>query len=185
MCPFLLWMVYCGIYDMCIVGFVRLVYSYSSKTKTHYSHVSISAMASQITGVSIALSTVFSGAYQRNHQSSASLAFVRGIYTWPAGSPHKRPVTRKIFPFDDVIMKHFSRCYAYICTGNARSQDISNNFIGLVCPKYFNLNIRRVEQTEGKNSQHSAQNIFKYIFLKENHHIFIKISMKFLTVTLT
>ena len=32
------------------------------------------------------------------------LAFVRGIHRWPVNFPHKRPVTRKMFPFDDVIM---------------------------------------------------------------------------------
>ena len=41
---------------------------------------------------------------QRNHQSSASLAFVRGIHRGPVNSPHKGPVTQKMFPFDDVIM---------------------------------------------------------------------------------
>ena len=48
--------------------------------------------------------TVYSDADQRKHQSSASLAFVRGIHRWPVNSPHKGPVTRKMFPFDDVIM---------------------------------------------------------------------------------
>ena len=38
------------------------------------------------------------------HQSSASLAIVRGIHRWPVNSPNKWPVTRKMFPFDDVIM---------------------------------------------------------------------------------
>ena len=38
------------------------------------------------------------------HQSSASLAFVRGLHRWPVNSPHKWPITRKIFPFDDLIM---------------------------------------------------------------------------------
>ena len=61
-------------------------------------------MASQITGVSIVCSTICSGADQRNHQSSASLAFVRGIHRWPVDSPHKGPITRKMFPLDDVIM---------------------------------------------------------------------------------
>ena len=46
-----------------------------------------------------------SGAVQRNHLSSASLTFVMGIYRGPVDSPHKGPVTRKLFPFDDVIMK--------------------------------------------------------------------------------
>ena len=45
-----------------------------------------------------------SGADQRKHQSSASLVFVRGIHRWPVNSPHKGSVTRKMFPFDDVIM---------------------------------------------------------------------------------
>ena len=59
--------------------------------------------ASQITGVPIVYSTVCSGANQRKHQSSASLAFVRGIHRWPVNSPHKGPVKQKMFPFDDVI----------------------------------------------------------------------------------
>ena len=44
------------------------------------------------------------GADQRIHQSSGSLAFVRGIHRWPVNYPPKGPVTRKMFPFDDVIM---------------------------------------------------------------------------------
>ena len=40
----------------------------------------------------------------RKHQSSTSLVFVRGIHQWLVNSPHKRPVMRKMFPFDDVIM---------------------------------------------------------------------------------
>ena len=52
----------------------------------------------------IVYSTVYSGANRKTHQSSASLAFVRGIHRWPVNSPHKWPVTRKMFPFDDVIM---------------------------------------------------------------------------------
>ena len=62
------------------------------------------AMASQITSLTIAYSIVYSGADQRKYQSSASLAFVRGIHRGPVNSPHKMPVTRKMFPFDDVIM---------------------------------------------------------------------------------
>ena len=62
------------------------------------------AIASQITSLTIAYSTVYSDADQRKHQSSASLAFVRGLHRGPVNSPHKWPVTRKMFPFDDVIM---------------------------------------------------------------------------------
>ena len=56
----------------------------------HYTDVTMSVMASQFTSLTIVYSTVYSGADKRKHQSSASLAFV--------------PVTRKMFPFDDVIM---------------------------------------------------------------------------------
>ena len=42
------------------------------------------------------------GAYQRELQSSASLAFVWGIHPWPVNSPHKGPITQKMSPFDDV-----------------------------------------------------------------------------------
>ena len=60
----------------------------------HYSDVIMSAMASQITGVSIACSAVRPGTEQRNYQSSASLAFVRGIHGWLVNSRHKGAVTR-------------------------------------------------------------------------------------------
>ena len=113
----------------------------------NYNDVIMSAMTSQITGVSIICSCVGSGADQRKHQSSASLAFVPGHYIdvimttmasqitsltvvyltvffrriskktsklrvtgicvgnspGPVNSPHRGPVTRKMFPFDDVI----------------------------------------------------------------------------------
>ena len=70
----------------------------------HYNDVIMGAMASQITSLTIVYSTVYSDADQRKHQSSASLAFVRGIHRGPVNSPNKWPVTRKMFPFDDVIM---------------------------------------------------------------------------------
>ena len=60
-------------------------------------------MAFQITGVSIVGSIVCSGTDQRKFQSSASLAFVREIHRWPV-VPLKRQITRKMFPFDDVII---------------------------------------------------------------------------------
>ena len=61
-------------------------------------------MASQITSLTIVYSTIYLGADQIKHQSSVSLAFVRGIHRWPVNSPHKGPVMGKMFPFDDVIM---------------------------------------------------------------------------------
>ena len=66
----------------------------------HYDDVIMSAMASQITSLTIVYSIVYSDADQRKYQSSASLAFVRGIHRGSVNSLHKWPVTRKMFPFD-------------------------------------------------------------------------------------
>ena len=76
----------------------------NSSDKYHYDDVIMGAIASQITSLTIVYSTVYSGADQSKHQSSASLAFVWGIHRGPVNSPHKWPVTQKMFPFDDVIM---------------------------------------------------------------------------------
>ena len=62
-------------------------------------------LAFQITSLTTVYSTVYSGADQSKHQSCASLAFVWGIHRGPVNSPQKWPVTRKMFPFDDVIME--------------------------------------------------------------------------------
>ena len=75
----------------------------------HYGDVIMSVIASLITSLTIVYSSVYSGADQRKHQSSASLAFVRGIQRRPMNSLHKGPVTRKMFPFDDVIMNKNDR----------------------------------------------------------------------------
>ena len=72
--------------------------------QVHYGDVIMGAIASQITNLMTVYSTVYSDADQRKHQISASLAFVRGIHRGPVNYPHKGPVTRKMFPFDDVIM---------------------------------------------------------------------------------
>ena len=69
----------------------------------HYIDVIMTTMASQITSLTVVYSTVYSGADQRKHQSSASLAFVWGIHReqW---IPRKMASYAEMFPFDDVIM---------------------------------------------------------------------------------
>ena len=79
----------------------------------NYNDVIMGAMALQISSFAIVYSNVYSGADQRKHQSSASLAFAQGIHRWPVNSPHKSPVTRKMFPFDDVIMLSMSNFCCY------------------------------------------------------------------------
>ena len=97
----------------------------------HYTDVTMSPMASQITSLGIVYSTVYSDADQRKHQSSASLTFVRRIHRGPVNSPHKRPVTRKMFPFDDVIMLLKNQCF---------TSSLMYSYIGLtdkVVPLFF------------------------------------------------
>ena len=69
----------------------------------YYNDALMDTTASKITRMTIVYSTVYSGADERK-QSFASLAFVRGIHRGPVNSPHKWPVTRKMFPLDDLIM---------------------------------------------------------------------------------
>ena len=94
------------------------VYTWHTMPKTfsvslNYSNgVIMSSMASQIiTSVSSVCLTVGSGT-DKKHQSSTSLAFVRGIHRLPVNSLHKRPVTRKMFPFDDVMMQPERQAFA-------------------------------------------------------------------------
>ena len=74
-------------------------------------------IASQITSLTIVYSAVYSGSDQSKHQSSASLTFVWGFHRGPVNSPHKWPVTRKMVPFDDVIMWIL---YLWLSCGSAR-----------------------------------------------------------------
>ena len=92
------------------IPYIRATQSWASAVLdvTRYNDTIMTAMTSHITSLTIVCSTVYSGADQRKHQSSASLAFVRGIHLWPVNSPHKGPITRKMIPFDDVVMyAHF------------------------------------------------------------------------------
>ena len=86
-----------------LINFNRVFFGFHIDTWFYYNDVIMGTMASQITSLTIVYSAVYSGEDQRKHQSSASLAFVRGIHRGPVNSPHKWPVTRKMFPFDDVI----------------------------------------------------------------------------------
>ena len=103
----------------------------------HYDDVIMSEIASQITSLTIVYSTVHSGADQSKHQSSASLAFVWEIHRWPVNFPHKWPVTRKVFPFDDVIMNSIEvrtwiSIYVYIKTWDVISHSCTNFYGDLV-----------------------------------------------------
>ena len=105
----------------------------------HYNDVIMSAMASQITSVWIVCSIVCPSIDQRKHQSSASLAFVRGIYQWQVISYRERPVTRRKFPFDDVIMVHVPDTLAILLIPRPRyvtraKQSLGENVFNVLWP---------------------------------------------------
>ena len=118
------------------------------------------AIASQITSLTIVYSTVYADANQRKHQSSASLAFVRGIHRGPVNSPHKWPVTWRMFSFDDVIItrrncaRYSAKCtwpcavswiigyVLYLCFfGNKKSMWLVKNLSMMIC------NVKKVYTT--------------------------------------
>ena len=94
-----------------------------NRLSNHYNDVIMGTIASQIISLTIIYSTVYSDTDQRKHQSSASLAFVRGIHRGPVNSPHKRPVTRKIFSFDDVIMIANNVTYSIVSLAEPATQN--------------------------------------------------------------
>ena len=99
---------------------LRNILHWNVNQNAHYGDVIMGEIASQITSLTIVYSTVYSDVNQRKHQSSASVAWVRGIHRKPVNSPHKWPVTRKMFPFDDVIMNNF---HCAICIWKCRMQN--------------------------------------------------------------
>ena len=92
------------------------------ETLLHYNDAIMSAMTSQITSLTIAYSAVYSRRTSQKHQSSASLAFVSGIYRWPVNSPHKWPVMRQMFLFDDAIM-NYDDLVVGLCQSRERQLD--------------------------------------------------------------
>ena len=90
--------------EFAINSYHHYVHLHHTHGHYHHSDVIMAAMASQNAGVSVICLTVCSGEDQRKHHSSTSLTFVRGIHWWPVNTHHKGPVTRKMFPFDDVTM---------------------------------------------------------------------------------
>ena len=87
----------------------------------HYSDVIIDTMVSQITSLAIVCFTVYSGADEIKHHSSASLAFVRGIHRWPLNSQCKGTVTQKMLPFDNV-QKFLAKIKQYLRRENKANE---------------------------------------------------------------
>ena len=117
-------------------------------------------IASQITSLTIVYSIVYSDADQRKHQSSSSLAFVWGIHWGLVNSPHKWPVTRKMFPFDDaIIWKLQARNLHCQCRR---------------CCMILTFNTLRPRQ----NGWHFLDNIFKCILMKISLKFAARVQLK-------
>ena len=101
-------------------------------------------------------STVCSRTDQRKHQSSMSLAFVRGIHRWPLNSPHKGPVTRKMFPFDDVML--FRRAGRTVITDKLSSRQRRTYQSSPMCPPHS-----RPGPTPGGEAKSNATIIVKWL----------------------
>ena len=137
----------------------------------HYNDVIMGAIASQLNSLTIVYSIVYWVADQRKHQRSASLAFVWGIHRGPVNSPPKWPVTRKMFPFDDVIT-HWSRV-THMCVSSLTIIGSDNGLspVWLVaCPApshYLNQCWIIVNWTIGNKFQWNLNRNW-YIFSQEN-----------------
>ena len=73
------------------------------------------------------LNRLFRSRSQKTSKLRVTGLCVQGIHRWPVNSPHKRPVTRKMFLFDDVIT-----IYVFIMGFAARSDHICYNPIILI-----------------------------------------------------
>ena len=126
----------------------------------HYNDVIMGTIASQITSLTIVYSTVYSVADQRKHQSSASLAFVWGIHRGTGNSPHKWTVTRKMFPFDDVIM---------LCRPSKTGVGLTFTNLDLFTPGTFNFTHHQLQRLtvngmKAKYTKHSTWITFHFAY---------------------
>ena len=78
--------------------------SYHPIWNSHYIDVIMTTMASQITSLTAVYSTIYSDADQRKKSKLRVTGLCVGNLPGPVKSPHKGPVTRKMLPFDGVIM---------------------------------------------------------------------------------
>ena len=100
----------------------------------YYCDVIMGTITSQITSSWLFTQSFFQAEIKK-HQSPASLAFVQGIHRWPVNSPHKGPITRKMLPFDDVIMKPL-----YTACHGMESRCQCHCFVSRLMDNYVNVN---------------------------------------------
>ena len=140
----------------------------------------MSAMYSQITGVLIIYLAVCSGADQRKHQSSASLAFVRGSHRWMLNSPCKGPVTRKMFPLMTLsyVLVVFDIHYGSHQEVKRKSASMTSLTVindNLFCclTKQVNLQLSRMKATKISAKYYDIYLCFVYASINKKTHVYI------------
>ena len=135
----------------------------------HYDDVIMTMLASHITSLTVVYSIVYSGVNIRKHQSSASLAFVLEIHRGPVNFPHKWPVTRKMFPFDDVIMHAWFYMRQLVKRGNLPE---TKNIVGLLV-RYFWRVMTGLSQSYWWSHEHACTSglLGKNIITSHKHKI--------------
>ena len=98
----------------------------------YYNDVIMSAMASQITSLAIVYSTIYSVTDQKKISKLRVIGFGRGIHRSQGNAPHKGPVTRKMFPFDDGIMIFSCNSCPSICPLSALLNKIGLDDFGKI-----------------------------------------------------
>ena len=135
-----------GVLYLIWVGYNLFVCT-SSRVNANYD-VKMTTMASQITSLTVVYSTVYSGAGQRKYQSS----------------PHKGPVTRKMFPFDDVIMGLFPKTTFAIHSGGQlpSHKPMNHQIIITIWPERKDSPLGRLQMTLAY--RHYFKDMFAFMF---------------------
>ena len=138
-------------------------------------------MASQITSLTIVYSIVSSGADKKNPSKLRVTGLCAGNSPGTGEFPAQMAsnmVTRKKFPFDDVITKphHISQCFNILASNTTSYQSyVKYHFV--LCISYRKLVIKILGPRQ--NDRHFSDDIFKRIFVIGNVRISLKISLKF------
>ena len=112
----------------------------------HYNDVIMSTMASQIISLTIVYSTVYSGADEKKTSKLRVTDLCEG--NSPVTGARKRPVTRKLFPFDDVIMIFIEYTDTRSAWGRLPPQSIGPSWVNkhkfrVLVPHFYRYRFRK------------------------------------------
>ena len=151
--------------------------------RVHYIDAIMTTMASQITSLAVVYWIVIYAYIKKKISKLRVTGLCAGNSPGPVNSPHKGPVTQKMFPFDDVIIyaPFWPPLGSLILGSNAPRVASSQRKYNILHAKpqihhhFMAFNTLRPRH----NGRHYADDIFKWNFLNENVWISIKISLKF------